>query len=130
MKREYIEKEGDLLVKSPITEEFTAIVEHDELNGETMLCKESGYIYMENIKPENMPGPIKAKAVHDSCGKVWHPLTVQTTTWIIFMDDSVWTYAPIVEADIDSNETVRKIDLANRKDFETFKECSEYANSL
>ena len=46
------------------------------------------------------------------------------------MDDSVWTYAPIVEADIDSNETVRKIDLANRKDFETFKECSEYANSL
>lgn len=130
MKREYREINGELVVKSPITNDFTAIVDHDEINGENMLCKESGYIYMENIDPEEMPSPLQAKAVHDDHGKVWHPLTVQTLNWIVFMDDDIWTYAPIVEHDIDSNETVRKIDLENRKDFATFKECSEYTSTL
>ena len=45
MSREYREIDGDVCIKSPITNEFTAIVEPDDYYGESALCTESGYCW-------------------------------------------------------------------------------------
>ena len=129
MSREYREIDGELCIKSPITNEYTAIVEADDRYGESALCTESGYCWSPSYKKEDMPAPIMAQSVEDEQGQLWFPVTVRTTDWIIFRDGNQWTYADIIPSDSEVPGHDHQIDMENKKVFEDFKKVSEYANS-
>ena len=129
MSREYREIDGELCIKSPITNEFTAIVEENDQFGESALCTESGYCWSPSYIKEEMPAPIVAQSVEDEQGQLWFPVTVRTTSWIIFRDGTQWTYADIIPAEADVPGHDHQIDMENKKVFEDFKTVSEYANT-
>ena len=129
MSREYREIDGELCIKSPITNEFTAIVEENEQFGESALCTDSGYCWSPSYIKEDMPAPIVAQSVEDEQGQLWFPVTVRTTSWIIFRDGTTWTYADIIPSESDVLGHDHQIDMENKKVFEDFKKVSEYANS-
>jgi len=129
MSKEYREIDGELCIKSPITNEFTAIVEENDQFGESALCTESGYCWSPSYIKEEMPAPIVAQSVEDEQGQLWFPVTVRTTSWIIFRDGTTWTYADIIPSEEDVPGHDHKIDMENKKVFEDFKKVSEYANS-
>ena len=129
MSREYREIDGELCIKSPITSEFTAIVEENDQFGESALCTESGYCWSPSYIKEDMPAPIVAQSVEDEQGQLWFPVTVRTTSWIIFRDGTTWTYADIIPSESDVLGHDHQIDMENKKVFEDFKKVSEYANS-
>ena len=129
MSREYREIDGELCIKSPITNEFTAIVEENEQFGESALCTDSGYCWSPSYIKEDMPAPIVAQSVEDEQGQLWFPVTVRTTSWIIFRDGTTWTYEDISPSESYVPGHDHQIDMENKKVFEDFKKVSEYANS-
>lgn len=128
--RSYIEKDGDLLTISPITNEFTAICEFDDKDGETMLCTESGYMCILDQDVSVFPDALKREMVQDGMGKYWYPITVRTMSDIIFKDGDKWVHAPIIESKVDATGYDKAIDMKNKKEFDTFKQASDYLNEL
>ena len=128
-KREYRKIDDELCILSPVTKEFTAIVDYDETNGESALCTESGFCWSPAYKFEDMPEPVKAQSVEDGYGEKWYPVTIRTQKWIIFRDGTEWTYADIIPLDKETPGFQNQIDMENKQVFETFKLVSEYANS-
>lgn len=128
--REIREINGDHYIKSPLTEDFTAMLDYDDAHGENALCVESGYTWSESYDIDKMPEPVVAQSVTDEYGKIWFPVTVRTIDWIIFKDGSEWCFADIIPSESDIPGHSHQIDMANRKTFDDFKTVSEYANSL
>ena len=129
IQREDRELEGDLYVKSPITNEFTAVVESDDRWGESALCTESGYCWSPSYTEESMPEPVKKQAVKDEQGQYWYPVTIRTKSWIIFRDGTKWTYADIIPLENSTPCFDSSIDMENKKVFETFALVSDFANN-
>ena len=129
IKREYRTIEDELCIKSPITNEFTAIVDENEKLGESALCTTSGYCWSPSYNFDEMPDPVKAQSVEDELGDKWYPVTIRTRTWIIFRDGTEWTYADIIPIDESTPGFQNQIDMENKQVFDTFKLVSEYANN-
>lgn len=128
MSREYREIEGELCIKSPVTGEFTAIVEANDQYGESALCTESGFCWSPSYTEEAMPEPIKAQAVKDELGQYWYPVTIRTKDWIIFREGTTWTYADIIPLENEQLGFDSSIDMENKQVFDNFKTVSDYAN--
>ena len=76
-----------------------------------------------------MPDPVKAQSVEDEQGEKWYPVTIRTTSWIIFRDGTKWTYADIIPIDESTPGFQNQIDMENKQVFDTFKLVSDYANN-
>jgi len=129
-KRSYIEKDGDLLTISPITNDFTAVCEFDDKDGESMLCTESGYMCILGQDVSAFPEALKREMVQDGLDKYWYPITVQTTSAIIFKDGVKWIFAPIIDSKVEAVGYDKAIDMENKTEFDTFKLASDYMNEL